>query len=78
MLEANEIDIIVTVTKVSEGWDVQTLRCAIWYAPTLSPAKNLQGNGRIMRTITGENLDKYPEKDRGNTIIIEPSEWQIQ
>jgi superfamily II DNA or RNA helicase len=42
MLERNEIDFVVTVTKVSEGWDVPTLRCAIPFAPILSPAKYLQ------------------------------------
>lgn len=85
MLENNEVDVVVTCTKVWEGWDVPTLRSAIWYTPTQSPVKNLQGNGRIMRTIS-EHLadvyreamwDAYKEKTVDNTMIIEPESWEV-
>jgi len=85
MLENNEVDVVVTCTKVWEWWDVPTLRSAIWYTPTQSPVKNLQWNGRIMRTIS-EHLadvyreamwDAYKEKTVDNTMIIEPESWEV-
>jgi superfamily II DNA or RNA helicase len=85
MLENNEVDVVVTCTKVWEGWDVPTLRSAIWYTPTQSPVKNLQGNGRIMRTISEHLADiyrkamwlAYKEKNQDNTMIIEPESWEV-
>jgi len=68
LMEDGTIDMVVTVSKVGEGWDVPTLRCAIWNVPTRSPARCLQGNGRIMRCVQG--------KTRENTFIIDPV-WLI-
>jgi len=85
MLENNEVDVVVTCTKVWEWWDVPTLRSAIWYTPTQSPVKNLQWNGRIMRTISEHLADvyreamwvSYREKTEDNTMIIEPESWEV-
>ena len=49
LMDRGELDVIVTVTKVSEGFNYPPLACALWFTPALSPAKILQGNGRIMR-----------------------------
>ena len=68
-LQDGTLEAVVTVTKVSEGWDVPELSAALWYAPTLSPAKNLQANGRIMRAMEG--------KTRENAFIIEPASWDV-
>lgn len=85
MLENDEVDVVVTCTKVWEWWDVPTLRASIWYTPTQSPVKNLQGNGRIMRIISAHLADIYRErtwgsfrdKNQDNTIIIEPESWEV-
>lgn len=42
LMDAGKLDVIVTVTKVSEGFDYPPLSCAMWFAPALSPAKILQ------------------------------------
>ena len=68
-LQDGTLEAVVTVTKVSEGWDVPELSAALWYAPTLSPAKNLQANGRIMRAKEG--------KTRENVFIVEPTSWDV-
>ena len=68
------IDVVVTVTKVGEGWDVPTLRCAIWLVPRRSPAQIMQGNGRIMRTLPENSL--HQAKTRDNTYVLEP-EWEL-
>jgi superfamily II DNA or RNA helicase len=73
-LESGTIDMVVTVSKVGEGWDVPTLRCAAWLRPTNSPALSLQGNGRIMRSLPADS--PLPPKGSHNTFIIEPR-WQI-
>lgn len=39
MIEANEVDVVVTVTKVSEWWDVPTLRCAFKLCPNYEWSK---------------------------------------
>jgi superfamily II DNA or RNA helicase len=75
-LHDNAVDIIVTVSKVWEGWDVPTLRVSLWFTPSDSPARNMQWNGRIMRTLGLEN--HHPIKSRENTYIIEPSSWEVR
>ena len=42
MMEAEILDVIVTVSKVAEGFDYPPLACSIWFTPSLSPAKLLQ------------------------------------
>jgi len=81
MLEKNEVDFVVTVKKVSEWWDVQTLRCAIWFTPILSEAKYIQWIGRVIRVFEdySEELNhKYWIKSKEEAIIIEPKSWEIK
>ena len=73
LIESGDVDLVFTVTKVGEGWDVKTLRCAAWLSPTTSPAKSIQGNGRIFRQVSSQ----FPIKSSANTIIIEPNLWQV-
>ncbi len=75
-----DLDVIVTVTKVSEGFDYPPLACAMWFCPSLSPAKIFQWNGRIMR-ITDKKKPNFKEDGKWKIIaspasyIIAPSEW---
>ena len=69
------VDVVVTVSQVGEGWDVPTLRAAMWMGPIRSPARFLQGNGRIMRSLLFDTI--FPAKSRANTFIFEP-EWEIR
>lgn len=73
-LTDGDIDVITTVIKVSEWWDVPTLRCAVPMTPIISPAKLVQWIGRIARTLSDE-LSHLGPKDSSNTIIIEPRAW---
>lgn len=77
LLNNNEVDIVVTVSKVGEGWDVPTLRGALWLTPVRSPARILQGNGRIMRTLNEKMTERFPAKSRENTYVIEPL-WELR
>lgn len=85
MLEHDKVDIVVTCTKVWEGWDVPILRVALRFTPTQSPVKNLQWNGRIMRTVSAhqdfiyrQNIwQRYNNKHQNNTIIIEPESREV-
>jgi superfamily II DNA or RNA helicase len=79
-MDAWTLDVIVTVTKVSEWFDYPPLSCAIWFCPSLSSAKILQWNGRIMRV----TQDKRPENilnaawgilPSPSSFIIAPSAW---
>ncbi|MFO0764028.1 MAG: DEAD/DEAH box helicase family protein [Candidatus Gracilibacteria bacterium] len=80
MMDRGQLDVIITVTKVSEGFDYAPLSCALWFAPVLSPAKITQGNGRISR-ITPDKMPEHIEDEQGRIIpspsayIIAPSEW---
>ena len=80
MMDRWELDVIVTVTKVSEWFDYAPLSCALWFAPVLSPAKITQGNGRIARDAPGK-MPEQIEDEQGRIIpspaayIIAPSEW---
>ncbi|XLQ20697.1 MAG: DEAD/DEAH box helicase [Candidatus Moraniibacteriota bacterium] len=74
MFHSEEIDLVVTVSKVGEGWDVPTLRCAIWLRPVGSSAVYLQGTGRVMRTLLDNTVHAF--KDRSNTYVIEPL-WEL-
>lgn len=58
MLLKDEVDVVITVNKLSEGWDVPLLRWFIRFAPTLSPAKQMQPPGRIMRTMEDSYIEK--------------------
>ena len=81
MIEANEIDIVLTVTKVSEWWDVPTLRCALNFAPILSEAKYIQGVGRVLRTFDFEKEREANETNgtlpKSFAYVIEPKFWNI-
>jgi superfamily II DNA or RNA helicase/dsRNA-specific ribonuclease len=72
--DPERVDIVTTVSRIGEGWDVRTLRAALWFTIVHSPARSLQSNGRIMRSLTEE--DTWPEKLSDNTFIIEP-EWRV-
>ena len=87
MLQHNEADVVVTVDKLSLGWDVPTLRCAMWLTPRQSPAVKIQGGGRIMRKITAKMFEylkqfipksAYSEiyKHGNNTYNIE-ADWYV-
>jgi len=74
-IEEEKGDLVVTVNKAGLGWDVPTLRTALVTVPFLSSARYLQGPvGRIGRAL---NDNRFPEKIRENTIIIEP-EWYYE
>jgi superfamily II DNA or RNA helicase len=81
MLENNEVDIVVTVTKVSEWWDVPTLRCAVQFAPTLSEAKYIQWVGRVLRSFHYDKNKEIHEihwvLPKNIACIIEPKFWNI-
>lgn len=68
LLASGDLDLVFTVSKVGEGWDVPCLRVAGWLTPVGSPARYLQGVGRIMRS--------FPGKTSENTFVLEP-EWQV-
>ncbi len=75
-----ELDIIVTVTKVSEGFDYKPLACAMWFCPSLSSAKVIQWNGRIMRITDNKKPEKVLDENgrlnySPNSYIISPSAW---
>ena len=74
MLEADEVDLVVTVSKVGEGWDVPTMRCAIWLKPVYSSANYIQGIGRIIRALIAGS--PFPAKSTENTFVIEP-DWEV-
>jgi superfamily II DNA or RNA helicase len=71
MLNKDEVDLIFTVTKVAEGWDVPTLRTTLWFTPSKSPARIIQANGRIMRSLRANS--PHPAKSSENTWILEPT-----
>ena len=80
LMERWELDIIVTVTKVSEWFDYPPLACAMWFTPSLSPAKVFQGNGRIMRITDTKKPENVLDTDgrlcpSPSTYIIAPSAW---
>jgi superfamily II DNA or RNA helicase len=80
LMDAGKLDVIVTVTKVSEGFDYPPLSCAMWFAPALSPAKILQGNGRITRDLDYKRPDSVLDAEgklnpSPNTYIIAPEKW---
>lgn len=80
MIERGALDVIVTVTKVSEGFDYPPLACAMWFTPSLSPAKVFQGNGRIMRITDTKKPESILDTDgrlcpSPHTYIIAPSAW---
>ncbi len=80
LMDNGELDVIVTVTKVSEWFDYPPLACAIWFTPSLSPAKILQGNGRIMRDTELKRPYQILDAEgklvpSPNSYIIAPSVW---
>lgn len=74
-MDTGDLDVIVTVTKVSEGFDYPPLACAMWFAPSLSSAKILQGNGRIMRYT--EHKKPNTVLDTSNKIALSPNSYII-
>ena len=78
MLEKNETDFVITVSKVSEWWDIPTLRCAIPFTPILSEAKYLQWIWRTLRLFEfKESMKQYWIIPKTKTIVIEPEFWNI-
>ncbi len=71
MVENNQVDLIFTVSKVGEGWNVPTLRASLWFCATTSPAKKIQGVGRTMRCLNAGS--EHPKKTSANTYILEPT-----
>lgn len=86
LLESWEADIVVTCSKVWEWWDLPTLRWSMWLTPSWSPARVSQGNWRILRTLSEEEIERistiynipreYVEKTTKNTFIFSPSSWE--
>lgn len=72
MFHNDEIDVVTTVSKISEGFDAPTLRCAMWLAPTMSHARFIQANGRVLRSLSPNSV--HPKKTTKNTFIIYP-DW---
>jgi superfamily II DNA or RNA helicase/dsRNA-specific ribonuclease len=73
--DPEHIEVVATVGQVGEGWNVRTLRAALWYTIVHSPWRSLQGNGRINRTVPEDSI--WPAKNTDNTFIIEPS-WNVR
>ncbi len=71
MFHDEKLDVVVTVSKVWEGWDVPTLRASIWLTPRNSPADKIQWVWRTMRKLN-EN-SHHSEKNSSNTYLIEPT-----
>ncbi len=65
MFHDEKLDVVVTVSKVWEGWDVPTLRASIWLTPRNSPADKIQWVWRTMRKLN-EN-SHHSEKNSSNT-----------
>ncbi|MCH2189240.1 DEAD/DEAH box helicase family protein, partial [Candidatus Gracilibacteria bacterium] len=86
LLEKGDADVIVTCSKVGEGWDLATLRGAIWLVPSGSPARIMQGTGRIMRVLSEQDVTriqkmsriakKYIRKTSKNTLLFTPEVWE--
>lgn len=55
-----EIDIIVTVNKLGEGWNFKPMNAAIWARATKSPMIVIQGVGRTCRTYIDEKGREKP------------------
>lgn len=72
--DPDRIDVVVTVSQVGEGWDVPTLRCALFFSFVRNSWQVIQFVGRIMRQLAEGS--PYPEKTLQNTCIIEP-DWMV-
>lgn len=55
-LLSGEIDIIVTVNKLMEGWDFPPINSVLWLRGSWSPAALIQGVGRGMRAYSNESF----------------------
>ena len=73
--DPDRIDIVVTVKQVGEGWDVQTLRCVVFFTLVRSEWEVVQTCGRITRTL--DPSSELPKKTRDNVWIIEP-DWIVR
>ncbi len=62
-LFAGEIDLIITIRKLQEGWNYPALNTVIWMRGTSSPASLLQGVGRAMRSFGNERTAHLFEAD---------------
>lgn len=62
-LFAGEIDLIITVRKLQEGWDYPALNTVLWIRGTSSPAALIQGVGRAMRSFKNERTTHLFEAD---------------
>ena len=71
MFHNETVDVVVTVSKVWEGWDVPTLRASIWLTPRNSPADKIQWVWRTMRKLNPNS--HHPKKDSSNTYLFEPT-----
>jgi superfamily II DNA or RNA helicase len=59
-LLADEIDIIITVAKLGEGWNFKPANAAIWARASTSPMTVIQGIGRTSRSYTDEEGRSKP------------------
>lgn len=54
-LAVGEIDLIISVNKLTEGWDFPELNCVLLARATFSPVKIIQPVGRAMRNTSASN-----------------------
>lgn len=81
MLDRHEIDGIVTVDLVSEGFDLPAIECAIFLRPTASLSLWLQMVGRVLRPSPGKDyaivLDHVGNSSR-HGLPDDPREWTLE
>lgn len=58
---SGEIDIIITVDKLLEGWDFKPINAILWARATASPRILIQGAGRASRKYQNEDLAYFFE-----------------
>lgn len=78
-LLAGDIDEIATVDKLTEGWNLRPLNCAMILRASQSPARIVQGAGRTSRSFSGSTYVRPPNTytlhtplDKKKSFIIEP------
>ncbi len=76
-IQDRSIDLVITVQQVAEWWDVRTLRCYLQWCAIMSPAKSIQLMWRIMRSLSAQDLKKYPPKNTSNTLYMAPRSWDV-
>jgi superfamily II DNA or RNA helicase len=71
-LVQQQIDLIITVNKLGEGWNFKPANAAIWARASTSPMIVIQGVGRTCRTHTDENGRTKP-----HSLVFE-TQWSLR